>query len=260
MNIDTEDSNLNTWKYRLYDLLSQYAWLAKVSPDELLLVQAKTSPLRLAAYWYHFSVFAADFLCLALPLLQNPVNRCYVAQTANEELGCGDPEQVHSVLLLKALAEAGLDQHAILAYPTIEIDSVLSALKQQLLNAENDYEIAGFFLGFELLAEHNISHVFGCLQPYTPSGEALRQTLYFQEHFKVEPAHIRRAITLVVNSCTYDYQIKSALDKFHYTISFWNAFWAVVHQEETYSTLPKYSGSRTSIGESCSSLKSRAII
>ncbi|MEC4812141.1 MAG: iron-containing redox enzyme family protein [Scytonema sp. PMC 1069.18] len=244
-----EDSNLNAWKHRLYSLLEQYAWLAKVSSDELLLIQTKTSPIRLAAYWYHFSVFAADFLCLALPLLQNPVNRCYVAQTANEELGCGSPEQVHSVLLLEAFAEAGLDQHAIVAYPTIKIDGVLSALKQQLLSAKNDYEIAGFFLGFELLAEHNISHVFGCLQPHAPSGEALRQTPYFQEHFKVEPEHIRRAITLAMNSCTYDYQIKSVLNKFHYTISFWNTFWGVVHEEETYSTFPNYTDFKTSIDE-----------
>ena len=249
MNMDSENSNLNNWKHRLDSLLEQYAWLAKLSPDELPLVQAKTSPLRLAAYWYHFSVFAADFLCLALPLLQNPVNRCYIAQTANEELGCGNPEQVHTVLLLEACAEAGLDKHVILSYPTIEIDDVLSALKQQLLNAKNDYEIAGFFLGFEFLAEHNISHVFECLQLYAPSGEALRQTPYFQEHFKVEPEHIRRAITLAMNSCTYDYQIKSVFDKFHYTISFWNAFWGAVHQEETYSTLPKYPDFGTSIGE-----------
>lgn len=249
MNMDNENSNFNSWKHRLYSLLEQHTWLPKVSPDELSLVQAKTSPLRLAAYWYHFSVFAVDFLCVALPLLQNPVNRCYVAQTANEELGCGNPEQVHSVLLLEAFAEAGLDVHAILAYPTTNIDSVLSALKQQLLSAKSDYEIAGLFLGFELLAEHNISHVFGCLQPHAPSEKALRQTPYFQEHFKVEPEHIRRAITLAMNSCTYDYQIKSVFDKFHYTILFWNAFWGVVHQEETYSNLPKYGDFRTSIGK-----------
>ncbi|MDF5713054.1 MAG: iron-containing redox enzyme family protein [Rhizonema sp. NSF051] len=247
--MDDQNSNLNSWKHNLYSLLGQYAWLAKVSPDELSLVEAKTSPLRLAAYWYHFSVFAADFLCQALPLFQNPVNRCYVAQTANEELGCGNPEQVHSVLLLEAFAEVGLNQHAILSYPTIEIDGVFSALKQQLLSAKNDYEIAGFFLGFELLAEHNISHVFACLQPHAPSVEALRQTPYFQEHYKVEPEHIRRAITLAMNSCTYDYQIKSVFDKFHHTISFWNAFWGAVHREETYLTLTQYPDFRTSIGE-----------
>ncbi len=247
--MNTKNSNLNDWKNCFYSLLEEYAGLAKVSPDKLALVQTETSPLRLAAYWYQFSVFATDFLCLALPLLQNPVNRCYIAQTANEELGGGNPEQVHSVLLLEAFAKVGLDKNAILGYPTLEIDGVLSDLKQQLLNAKNDYEIAGFFLGFELLAEHNISHVFGCLQPHAPSGEALRQTPYFQEHFKGEPEHIRRAITLAMNSCTYDYQIKSVFDKFHYTISFWNAFWGVVHQEKTYSILPKYADLRTSIGE-----------
>lgn len=243
-------SNLDHWKNRLYSLMTQYAWLAKVSPDELHSVEVATPPLKLAAYWYHFSVFAADFLCLALPLLQNPVNRCYIAETANEELGCGNPEQVHSVLLLEAFAEAGLEQEAILSYPTLEIDEILSALRQQLLNAKNDYEIAGFFLGFELLAEHNISHVFSCLQHHAPSAEALRQTPYFQEHFKVEPEHIKRAITLAMNSSTHDYQVKSVLDKFHYTLSFWNSFWGAVHQEESQFNVLKSSDFKTSISES----------
>ncbi|MDJ0617632.1 MAG: iron-containing redox enzyme family protein [Calothrix sp. MO_192.B10] len=248
--MNNQTKNLDHWKHRLDSLMREYAWLAKVSSDELCSVQRQTPPLRLAAYWYHFSVFAADFLCIALPLLQNPVNRCYIAETANEELGCGNPDQVHSVLLLEAFAKAGLDQQAILSYPTIEIDGILSALKQQLLNAKNDYEIAGFFLGFELLAEHNISHVFGCLQRHAPSIEALRQTPYFQEHFKVEPEHIKRAITLAMTSCNYDYQIKSVIDKFHYTLSFWNAFWGAVHQEQTQLSFLKSSDLKTSISES----------
>ena len=124
-----------------------------------------------------------------------------------------------------------MDKHAILAYPTIELDEVLEPFRQRLLRAKNDYEIAGFFLGFELLAEHNISHVFECLQPYECTREELRETPYFQEHFKVEPEHIKRAITMGMNSCSNEHQIKSMLDTFHYSISFWNRFWRVVHQD-----------------------------
>ncbi|WP_293071702.1 iron-containing redox enzyme family protein [Moorena sp. SIO4A5] len=250
MNKTTESSStLELWEAHLHGLVSKHAWLANAAPEELALVRERVSPLRLAACWYHFSVFAADFLCLALPLLENPVNRCYIAQTANEELGCGDPQQVHSVLLLEALAEAGLDQHTILSYPTLDIDQVLEALKQQLLSAKNDHEIAGFFLGFELLAEHNICHVFECLKPQVSSREELLQTPYFEEHFKVEPAHIRRAITLGMNSCAYDYQIKSMLDKFHYTISFWNHFWGVVHQEISNSGVGQFTKIGAGLGE-----------
>jgi len=222
---------MKKWDNLLKQLVLQNAWLASASLLELRAVQEETSALRVAAYWYHFSVFAADFLCQALPLLQNHANRCYVAQTANEELGSGDPDQVHSVLLLEALTKAGIDKQAILAYPTIELDEVLEPFRQKLLRAKNDYEIAGFFLGFELLAEHNISHVFECLQPCECTREELRQTPYFQEHFQVEPEHIKRAITMGMNSCSSDRQIKSMLDAFHHSILFWNRFWSVVHQD-----------------------------
>ena len=215
--------------FLLKQVVSQYAWLASISPHELRSVQENTSALRVAAYWYNFSVFAADFLCLSLPLIQNHANRSYVAQTVNEELGNGVPNQVHSVLLLEAFTKAGLDKLVILTYPTIELDKVLEPFKQLLLKAKNDYEIAGFFLGFELLAEHNISHVFECLQPCECTREELRQTAYFQEHFKVEPEHIKRALTMGMNSCSNDHQVKSMLDTFHHGVSFWNSFWSVCH-------------------------------
>lgn len=224
------DRKLDNWKYYLDESL-KCAWLVSTPPDILLSVQEKTSPLRLGAYWYHFSVFAADFLCLALPSLQNHVNRSYVAQTVNEELGNGIPSMVHSVLLLEALHSAGLDKQAILAYPTIELGEVFEPFRQRLQVAKNDYEIAGFFLGFELLAEYNISHVFECLQPSECTREELLQTPYFQEHFKVEPEHIKRALTMGMNSCSEDHQIKSMFDTFHHGISFWNGFWRLVHQD-----------------------------
>lgn len=231
MEIFSNSDNMKQWDNFVKQVVSQHAWLASVSLQKLRAVQKDTSALKVAAYWYHFSIFAADFLCLALPLLQNHANRSYVAQTVNEELGNGIPEQVHSVLLLEALTKAGMDKHAILAYPTIELYEVLKPFRQRLLRAKNDHEIAGFFLGFELLAEHNISHVFECLQPYECTREELRQTPYFQEHFQVEPEHIKRAITMGMNSCSNEHQIKSMLDTFHYSISFWNRFWRVVHQD-----------------------------
>lgn len=224
-------ANYLNWQHYLDQSLKQYAWLVNTPAEILALVQEKTSPLRLSAYWYHFSVFAADFLCLALPLIQNHTSRSYVAQTVNEELGNGIPEQVHSVLLLEALTKAGIDKHAVLAYPTIEIDDVLEPFRQRLLQSKNDYEIAGFFLGFELLAEYNIAHVFECLQPYDCTREELLQTAYFQEHFQVEPEHIKRALTMGMNSCQGDRQIKLMLDTFHHGIAFWNSFWGTVHQD-----------------------------
>ncbi|MEQ8383810.1 MAG: iron-containing redox enzyme family protein [Coleofasciculus sp. A1-SPW-01] len=225
------NNNIENWENLVKQVVSQQAWLASASCQELSSIQEATSAVRVAAYWYHFSVFAADFLCLALSLLQNHRNRSYVAQTVNEELGNGVPDQVHSVLLLEAYKKAGMDKNDILAYPTIELDQVLEPFRQRLLEAKNDYEIAGFFLGFELLAEHNISHVFECLQPDQCSREELRQTAYFQEHFQVEPEHIKRAITMGMNSCSDEHQIKSMLDTFHHSIAFWNRFWQVVHQD-----------------------------
>lgn len=225
------NNNIENWENLVKQVVSQQAWLASASCQQLSSIQEATSAVRVAAYWYHFSVFAADFLCLALSLLQNHRNRSYVAQTVNEELGNGVPNQVHSVLLLEAFQTAGMDKNDILAYPTIELEQVLEPLRQQLIAANNDYEIAGFFLGFELLAEHNISHLFECLQPYECSREDLRQTAYFQEHFQVEPEHIKRAITMGMNSCSDEHQIKSMLDTFHHGIAFWNHFWQVVHQD-----------------------------
>jgi hypothetical protein len=69
------------------------------------------------------------------------------------------------------------------------------------------------------------------LQPCECTTEELRQTPYFQEHFKVEPEHIKRAMTMGMNSCSDDHQVKAMLDTFHHGISFWNRFWNVVHQD-----------------------------
>jgi len=226
-----DKKNIEQWEHLVKQVVSENGWLASASANELRAVREKTSALRVAAYWYHFSVFAADFLCLSLPLLQNHANRSYVAQTVNEELGNGVPEQVHSVLLLEAFTKAGMDKYAILVYPTIELEEVLEPFRQRLAKAKNDYEISGFFLGFELLAEHNISNVFECLQPCECTREELQETPYFQEHFKVEPEHIKRAITMGMRSCSDDHQIKSMLNTFHHGISFWNRFWSVVHQD-----------------------------
>ncbi|WP_216700261.1 iron-containing redox enzyme family protein [[Leptolyngbya] sp. PCC 7376] len=211
--------------------MSKQAWLASIPLNQLSQVQINTSPLRVASFWYHFSVFAADFLCLALPLLQSHTNRSYVAQTVDEELGHGEPSQVHSVLLLEALEQAGIDKQELIAYPTTELDDILNSLRNKLLNSKNDYEVAGFFLGFELLAEHNISHVFECLQPYNCAREELLETPYFQEHFKVEPEHIRRALTMGLNCCSDEHQIKAMIHNYHHGIVFWNRFWNVVHQD-----------------------------
>jgi len=230
--------NFQRWESVIKQTASQCAWLANASFDELQSTRAKTSSLRVAACWYHFSVFAADFLSLALPLLNSHENRAYVAQTVNEELGNGIPEKVHSALLLEAFTKAGIDKKAVLAYPTIELDEVLEPFKQRLLSAKNDYEIAGFFLGFELLAEHNISHIFECLQPYECTREELRQTEYFQEHFQVEPEHIKRAIKMGMNSCSSDRDIKAMFDTYHHGIVFWNYFWKVVHQDVLGSDYP----------------------
>lgn len=223
--------NLKEWEVLVTQAISQHAWLANASSSELNSVRTRTPSLRVASYWYHFSIFAADFLCLALPLLHSHGNRAYVAQTVNEELGSGIPERVHSVLLLDALTQCGLDKNEILFYPTIELDAVFESLKQRLLSTKTDHEIAGFFLGFELLAEHNINHVFECLHPTACTREELRQTDYFQEHFQVEPEHIRRAITMGMSSCSGDREIKAMLDTYHHGISFWNDFWKVVHQD-----------------------------
>lgn len=225
-----QQRNYEKWKHYFYDSINQYAWLVNTPPNILASIREATFPLRLSAYWYHLCVFAADFLCLTLPLIENHTSRSYVAQTVNEELGNGVPEQVHSVLLLDAFVKAGLDKNAILAYPTIELDNVLEPFKQRLLQSRNDYEIAGFLLGFELLAEHNISHVFECLQPAKCSREELLQTPYFQEQIKVESEQIKRAITMGMSSCTSDRQIKSMFDTFHHGISFWNSYWKTVHQ------------------------------
>lgn len=245
-----DNKAFENWAPLLKDMVSQHAWLASVPLDELNKIQKATSSLRVAAYWYHFSVFAADFLCVSLPLLQSHANRSYVAQTVDEELGSGVPEQVHSILLLEALSLTGMDINVILAYPTIELDNVLQPFKQRLLQSQNDYEIAGFFLGFELLAEHNISHVFECLQPYGCSKEELLQTAYFQEHFKVEPEHIKRAITMGMNSCSSEHQIKSMLDTFHHGIAFWNSFWKTVHQDVIKSHTPQLSANEKTLHES----------
>ena len=226
-----EDNNLQKWEDLTKQVVLQNAWLASSSSHELNIVREGTSALRVASYWYHFSIFAVDFLCLTLPLIQNHANRSYVAQTVNEELGNGIPDRVHSVLLLDAIAQTGLNKQEVIAFPTIDLDPVLETLRQKLLEAKNDYEIAGFFLGFELLAEHNISHVFECLQPYQCTREELLNTPYFQEHFQVEPEHIRRAITMGMKSCSDDHQIKAMMNTFNHGIAFWNDFWYLVHQD-----------------------------
>lgn len=222
--------SIQDWESLVSQVVTRDAWLAGCSSQERRKVEENASALRVAAYWYHFSVFAADFLCLSLPLIQDHASRSYVAQTVNEELGNGVPNAVHSVLLLEAYAKAGLDTNVVLSYPTIELDQVLEPFRQQLIQSTNDYQIAGFFLGFELLAEHNISHVFECLLPCSCTPEELRQTAYFQEHFKVEPEHIRRAMTMGMKSCANEHQVKAMFDTFQHGISFWNDFWSIVHQ------------------------------
>lgn len=242
---------LEQWDGLVKQVVLQNAWLAKVSPNELAAIQKSTSTLRVAAYWYHFSIFAADFLCSSLSLLQSHSNRCYVAQTANEELGNGDPSQIHSNLLLEAYSASGIDKNSVLAHPTAGLDDVLESLNNKLLKTKSDYEIAGFFLGFELLAEHNISHVFECLQPYGCSREDLLQTPYFQEHFKVEPEHIKRAITMGMNSCSSDQQIKAMMNTLNHGIIFWNDFWGLVHQDVLFSSEKRaFNGKMSSPSES----------
>ena len=82
-------------------------------------------------------------------------------------------------------------------------------------------KLRDFFLGFELLAEHNIAHVFECLQPAECSREELLETPYFQEHFKVEPEHIKRAITMGMGSCNSEspeFQVNAGYFSLRYLI------------------------------------------
>lgn len=175
--------------------------------------------------WHRFSEMMPWFLCQAAALVSSNWLRHYVIQTAFEELGARDAEEIHHELFLREAKSVGIPW--VESYPVKIADCarIISRLKKRLLKCKSDEEILGLLLGLEIPARENIETVFSSLAYSGNTRELLEQGKFFKLHRVLEVEHIRLNIANYLRFCETNRKKQQYVLGFDAGIEFWSAFW-----------------------------------
>lgn len=181
--------------------------------------------------WYRFSSFMPWFLCRAASMVSDNIKRHYVIQTAFEELGMRDVNEIHPEMFKQATECAQLtyqDFEALKSYDLVT--KVLDWLANALLHSTSDAHVMGMLLGLEGPAEENIDTLFGSLAYTGEIEEELMKTKFFRLHRAIECEHVRLTISNFLRFNTDEESKNAFITGFDDGIQFWENYWNSVSQ------------------------------
>ena len=182
--------------------------------------------------WHRFSDLMPYVLCAASAKVSNNRLRHYTIQTAYEELGARNADEIHHEMFWETAVMAGAtnaDRDALSGEP--EISRALKFLEQVLMDSKSDEEILGLLLGLEICAQENIETVFSSLAHTKELDSKLAETKFFKLHRQLEMEHIRLDISIFLRFCQNSKE-KTQLftNGFDCGVQFWDQFWSGVGQ------------------------------
>lgn len=196
-----------------------------------------------AIAWHRFSDFMPGFLCRAAAMVSTNTIRHYVIQTAFEELGMRDVNDIHPHMFWQAAELVGIRSTDKLRIAHLDqVDKVLADLEESLIQSNSDGEILGLLLGLEIPATENIETLFESMAHSTEAKEALTQSRFFTIHRQVEPEHVRLTVSNFLRFCSSQKDKERFQAGFENGIQFWKKFWDLTS---------KITNSVTAGGQSC---------
>ncbi|MCX6124800.1 MAG: iron-containing redox enzyme family protein [Proteobacteria bacterium] len=190
------------------------------------LVKAKV----VGTQWHRFSDLMPYILCAASAKVSNNRLRHYTIQTAYEELGARNSDEIHHEMFWQTAVVAGVNESDRQAMSDeAEVSSALNYLKQVLAASKSDEEILGLLLGLEICAEENIETVFSSLAHSKKLELNLAETKFFKLHRQLEMEHIRLDISIYLRFCQTSIEKTRLFTKgFDSGVEFWAQFWSGV--------------------------------
>lgn len=179
-----------------------------------------------ATGWHAFSEFMPWFLCLAASMVSTNQARHYVIQTAFEELGMRDCDQIHPDMFWKAANSIDIfSPDELILSENSEIKNSLKFLKERLFSYKTDMSIFGILLGLEIPAVENIETLFTAMAYDTSSERILNKEFFFKLHRIVEIEHVRLTVSNFLRFQKSDTDINLFINGFMDGIIFWKKFW-----------------------------------
>lgn len=179
--------------------------------------------------WRRFSDFMPWFLCQAATLVSSNEKRHYVIQTAFEELGMRDVDEIHPHLFWNAAQVAGVtDMDLERLSSAFSIGATLYFLEHELMASRSDAKVLGMLLGLEIPAIENIETTFTSLAHSENLVSSLAKTKFFSIHRQVEIEHVRLTISNFLRFCITDETRQQFVQGFDAGIEFWKQFWSSV--------------------------------
>lgn len=172
--------------------------------------------------WHHFSNAMPLFLCQACAMLSSNQLRHYAIQTAFEELGMRDSNEIHPDLFRRTLDSVGATR----ALPQdAPVYTVVRSLHVRLKACRDDGEILGLLLGLEIPAIENITSVLESLSFDSKTEAILRESRFFKLHLAIELEHVRLTLSNYLRFCKDSTSRAQFVEGFDAGISFWREFW-----------------------------------
>lgn len=190
----------------------------------------KLTSIAVSSQWYRFSSFMPWFLSRAASMVSNNVKRHYVIQTAYEELGMRDVEEIHAEMFKSAAILTGVNDNQINQLMDYEpIADRLGWLANRLLHCGSDAEVMGMLLGLECPANENIDTIFNALAYDEDTKNLAKETKFFKLHRAIETEHVRLTVSNYLRFCPDEIQKNQFINGFDSGIEFWRSFWSEVN-------------------------------
>ena len=179
-----------------------------------------------ANMWHHFSAFMPWFLCQASAMVTTNEKRHYVIQTAFEELGMRDVNEIHSFMFWNAAKLTNVHRKSgVTVLENKEFLAVILELRQTILNYKTDEEILGILLGLELPAQENIETVLNSLCFTKALEKPITAHKFFVLHRQIETEHVRLTVSNALRFCPTEQQMSLFMCGLNDGLTFWRKFW-----------------------------------
>ena len=185
--------------------------------------------IAVASQWYRFSSFMPWFLSRAASMVSDNEKRHYVIQTAYEELGMRDVEEIHPEMFREAAVEAGVKDECFKQLTNYEpVTKQLGWLANQLIQCDSDSEVMGMLLGLECPADENIDTIFNALAHNEIAKHQASESKFFKLHRAIETEHVRLTVSNYIRFCPDQTKKEQFIRGFDSGINFWRGFWGEI--------------------------------
>jgi hypothetical protein len=194
-----------------------------------LVQKARSNAVVIGAAWYAFTANVGELLCAAAARMTDNQKRFTIMQIVWEELGGGNPQEIHADMFLRSVLDIGISEDEIHEtqirwLKNFPVKHLISSIYQ----AESDHEILGFCAGLEQPANENIETLYTGLAYDEAAAARLTSSYFFRMHRVIEDGHISVGTSNFLRFCSDQRSRSQFLNGFDKAVQFWREFWGCV--------------------------------